>query len=287
MIDTLVSILFSGAAFATVLYLVSVGLSITMGLLGIANLAHGSFAMAGGYVAFLLVNRMGVDFFLALAIAAIVVAAFSVVLERFVYAPVYAAGELEQVLLSMGLIFVSIAVAHFFFGPLPMTVAVPPVLRGQIDIGWRSFPAYRMFLIGFGIVVFFALWFAIERTSLGARIRAAVDNRAMAEGIGINTRILFTIVFALGSALAAIGGALGAEVISLTPFYPLEYLVYFLIVVAVGGLGTVSGPAFAALLLGVGDSACKILVPGFGAFFIYVAVFLILLVKPRGLFGRK
>jgi branched-chain amino acid transport system permease protein len=287
MIDTLVSILFSGAAFATVLYLVSVGLSITMGLLGIANLAHGSFAMAGGYVAFLLVNRMGVDFFLALAIAAIVVAAFSVVLERFVYAPVYAAGELEQVLLSMGLIFVSIAVAHFFFGPLPMTVAVPPVLRGQIDIGWRSFPAYRMFLIGFGIVVFFALWFAIERTSLGARIRAAVDNRAMAEGIGINTRILFTIVFALGSALAAIGGALGSEVISLTPFYPLEYLVYFLIVVAVGGLGTVSGPAFAALLLGVGDSACKILVPGFGAFFIYVAVFLILLVKPRGLFGRK
>jgi branched-chain amino acid transport system permease protein len=287
MIDTLVSILFSGAAFATVLYLVSVGLSITMGLLGIANLAHGSFAMAGGYVAFLLVNRMGVDFFLALAIAAIVVAAFSVVLERFVYAPVYAAGELEQVLLSMGLIFVSIAVAHFFFGPLPMTVPVPPVLRGQIDIGWRSFPAYRMFLIGFGIAVFFALWFAIERTSLGARIRAAVDNRAMAEGIGINTRILFTIVFALGSALAAIGGALGSEVISLTPFYPLEYLVYFLIVVAVGGLGTVSGPAFAALLLGVGDSACKILVPGFGAFFIYVAVFLILLVKPQGLFGRK
>ncbi|MBN9012227.1 MAG: hypothetical protein J0H25_04090, partial [Rhizobiales bacterium] len=134
MIDTLVSILFSGAAFATVLYLVSVGLSITMGLLGIANLAHDSFAMAGGYVAFLLVNRMGVDFFLALAIAAIVVAAFSVVLERFVYAPVYAAGELEQVLLSMGLIFVSIAVAHFFFGPLPMTVPVPPVLRGQIDI---------------------------------------------------------------------------------------------------------------------------------------------------------
>lgn len=287
MIDTLVSILFSGAAFATVLYLVSVGLSITMGLLGIANLAHGSFAMAGGYVAFLLVNRMGVDFFLALAIAAVIVAAFSVVLERFVYAPVYAAGELEQVLLSMGLIFVSVAVAHFFFGPLPMTVAVPPVLRGQIDIGWRSFPAYRLFLIGFGIAVFSALWFAIERTSLGARIRAAVDNRAMAEGVGINTRILFTIVFALGSALAAIGGVLGSEVISLTPFYPLEYLVYFLIVVAVGGLGTVSGPAFAALLLGVGDSACKILVPGFGAFFIYVAVFLILLVKPRGLFGRK
>lgn len=287
MIDTLVSILFSGAAFATVLYLVSVGLSITMGLLGIANLAHGSFAMAGGYIAFALVNRMGIDFFLALAITAIAVAAISVVLERLVYAPVYAAGELEQVLLTIGLIFVSIAIAHFFFGPLPTTVAVPPVLRGQIDIGWRSFPAYRIFLIGFGIAVFLALWFAIERTGLGARIRAAVDNRAMAEAVGINTRSLFTIVFALGSALAAIGGALGSEVIGLTPFYPLEYLVYFLIVVSVGGLGTVSGPALAALLLGFGDSACKILIPDFGAFFIYVAVFLILLVRPKGLFGRN
>jgi branched-chain amino acid transport system permease protein len=287
MIDTLVSILFSGAAFATVLYLVSVGLSITMGLLGIANLAHGSFAMAGGYIAFALVNRMGIDFFLALTIAAISVAAISVVLERLVYAPVYAAGELEQVLLTIGLIFVSIAIAHFFFGPLPTTVAVPPVLRGQIDIGWRSFPAYRIFLIGFGIAVFLALWFAIERTGLGARIRAAVDNRAMAEAVGINTRSLFTIVFALGSALAAIGGALGSEVIGLTPFYPLEYLVYFLIVVSVGGLGTVSGPALAALLLGFGDSACKILIPDFGAFFIYVAVFLILLVRPKGLFGRN
>jgi branched-chain amino acid transport system permease protein len=287
MTDTLISVLFSGAAFATVLYLVSVGLSITMGLLGIANLAHGSFAMAGGYIALALVNRLGLDFFLAIAIAAFAVAAISVVLERLVYAPVYAAGELEQVLLSIGLVFVSIAVAHFLFGPLPMTVAVPPILRGQIDIGWRSFPVYRIFLIGFGALVYFALWFAIERTGLGARIRAAVDNRAMAEGVGINTRILFTVVFALGSGLAALGGALGSEVIGLTPFYPLEYLVYFLIVVAVGGLGTVSGPAFAALLLGFGDSACKILIPGFGAFFVYVAMFFILLARPKGLFGRK
>jgi branched-chain amino acid transport system permease protein len=230
---------------------------------------------------------MGVDFFLALAVAAVAVAAISVVLERLIYAPIYAAGELEQVLLTIGLIFVSIATAHFVFGPLPQTVAVPPVLREQVDIGWRSFPAYRIFLIGFGIAVFFVLWFAIERTGLGARIRAAVDNRTMAEGVGINTRILFTVVFALGSGLAAIGGALGSEVIALTPFYPLEYLVYFLIVVSVGGLGTVSGPAFAALLLGFGDSACKILIPGFGAFFIYVAVFLILLARPKGLFGRK
>ena len=286
MTDTLISILFSGAAFATVLYLISVGLSITMGLLGIANLAHGAFAMAGGYIAFTLVNRLGVNFFVALAVAAAIVALISVILERLIYAPVYSAGELEQVLLSIGLIFVSVAVAQFAFGPLPLAVNVPSSLQGQIQLGWRSFPAYRVFLIGFGAVVFVMLWFAFERTGLGARIRAAVDNRAMAEGVGINTRTLFTIVFAIGSALAAIGGALGSEVVALTPFYPLEYLVYFLIVVAVGGLGTVGGPALAALLLGFGDSACKILIPGFGAFFIYVVVFLLLLLRPNGLFGR-
>lgn len=286
MTDTVISILFSGAAFATVLYLISVGLSITMGLLGIANLAHGAFAMAGGYIAFALVNRLGVNFFAALLAAAAAVAAISVVLERLIYRPVYDAGELEQVLLSMGLIFASIAIAHFAFGPLPLAVNVPASLQGQVDIGWRSFPAYRLFLIAFGLCVFVALWFAIERTALGARIRAAVDNRAMAEGVGINTRVLFTVVFALGSALAAVGGALGSEVVALTPFYPLEYLVYFLIVVSIGGLGSVSGPALAALLLGFGDSACKILIPEFGAFFIYVAIFLVLLVRPNGLFGR-
>lgn len=286
MTDTIISILFSGAAFATVLYLVSVGLSITMGLLGVANLAHGAFAMAGGYVALLLFNRLGINFFASLAIAALAVAVVSLILERLVYSPLYGAGELEQVLLSMGLIFASIATARFFFGPLPLTVNVPPSLQGQLQIGWRSFPTYRLFLIAFGAVIFVALWYAIERTTLGAKIRAAVDNRDMAEGIGINTKVLFPLGFALGSALAALGGALGSDVISLTPFYPLEYLVYFLIVVSVGGLGTAGGPALAALLLGFGDSACKILIPKFGAFFIYVAVFVVLLVRPSGLFGR-
>jgi branched-chain amino acid transport system permease protein len=285
-LDTLVSIAFTGAAFAMVLYVISVGLSITMGLLGIANLAHGAFAMFGGYVAYGLVNQAGVSFLPSLLAAALSIAAISVVLERFVYARVYSAGELDQVLLSIGLIFVSIAVAHFAFGPLPLAIELPGALRGQMDFGWRAFPAYRVFLIGIGLAAFAGLWFGVERTGLGARIRAAVDNRDMAEAVGINTRRLFTLVFALGSALAALGGALGTEVIALTPGYPLEYLVYFLIVVAVGGLGSIKGPFFAALLLGFGDAACKILIPQFGAFFIYVSVFLLLLWRPAGLFGR-
>jgi branched-chain amino acid transport system permease protein len=284
--ELLVSILFTGTAYAMVLYVISVGLSVTMGLLGVANLAHGAFAMAGGYLLIELLGRLSLPFAAALIVTGVVVAAFSVVLERLLYVHVYKAGEFDQVLLSMGIIFVASAAAQYIYGPISMTVTVPAALGGGVEFGGRSFPLYRLFLIGVGVATFVALLVSIERTSIGVRIRATVDNRAMAESIGINTGLLFSIVFAFGSGLAAIGGGLGADMISVAPGYPLEHLAYFLIVVSVGGLGTVSGPFAAALLLGIGDSACKILAPQFGAFFIYVAVFAVLLVRPQGLFGR-
>jgi branched-chain amino acid transport system permease protein len=284
--ETLISILFTGTAYAMVLYIISVGLSITMGLLGIANLAHGAFAMAGGYLLITLLNRLSLPFGLALVLSAVIVAGFSVVLERLLYARVYKAGELDQVLLSVGLIFVASAIAQYVYGPIPKTVAVPPSLTGNIDLGLRTFPVYRIFLIATGVAIFVALLIVIERTNIGMRIRATVDNRAMAEAIGINTKTLFSVVFAVGSALAAIGGGLGGDMIAITPGYPLENLAYFLIVVSIGGLGTVSGPFLAALLLGIGDSACKILVPQFGAFFIYLSLFGFLLLRPGGLLNR-
>jgi branched-chain amino acid transport system permease protein len=284
--ETLISILFTGTAYAMVLYIISVGLSITMGLLGIANLAHGAFAMAGGYLLITLLNRLSLPFGLALMLPALIVAGFSVVLERLLYARVYKAGELDQVLLSVGLIFVASAIAQYVYGPIPKTVAVPPSLTGNIDLALRTFPVYRIFLIATGVAIFVALLVVIERTNIGMRIRATVDNRAMAEAIGINTRTLFSVVFAVGSALAAIGGGLGGDMIAITPGYPLENLAYFLIVVSIGGLGTVSGPFLAALLLGIGDSACKILVPQFGAFFIYLSLFGFLLLRPGGLLNR-
>ncbi|MGA7810921.1 branched-chain amino acid ABC transporter permease [Bradyrhizobium sp.] len=284
--ELLVSILFTGTAYAMVLYVISVGLSVTMGLLGIANLAHGAFAMAGGYLLIELLGHLSLPFAVALVVTGVLVAAVSVVLERLLYVHVYKAGEFDQVLLSMGIIFVASAAAQYIYGPMPMTVTVPASLGGGVELAGRSFSLYRLFLIGVGVATFVALLVAIERTSIGVRIRATVDNRAMAESIGINTGALFSIVFALGSGLAAIGGGLGADMISVAPGYPLEHLAYFLIVVSVGGLGTVSGPFAAALLLGIGDSACKILAPQFGAFFIYVAVFAVLLVRPQGLFGR-
>jgi branched-chain amino acid transport system permease protein len=281
-----VSIAFHGLAYAMVLYLISVGLSVTMGLMGFVNLAHGVFAAAGGYVMTRLMNGYGIPFPLAVIAAFVVVGAGSVVVERLLYRRLYGADELSQVLMSVGLIFMSVASAKFLWGPLAEPMTPPAYLSGQLDLGFRSFPTYRSFLIVAGAVLVTLLWLGLERTRFGARIRAAVDNRRMAQSIGINTSLLFTLTFALGSALAALGGALGAEILAIDPGYALEHLIYFLIVVAVGGLGSIRGPFFAALLLGVADTAFKYLLPEFGAFFIYALTLGLLLWRPHGLFGR-
>ncbi len=282
-----ISILFYGTAFAMVLYLVSVGLSVTMGLMGFVNLAHGVFAVAGGYFMTSLMTDYGVSFPLALAAATVSVAILSVPLERFLYRPLYGGDELDQVLLTMGLIFMSVAVGKFFWGPLAQPFYPPAILSGHVSLGLRTFPAYRSFLIVSGAVLVTLLWLGLERTRFGAQIRAAVDNRRMAQSVGINTSRLFTLAFAFGSGLAALGGGLGADIMAIEPGYALEHLVYFLIVVAVGGLGSLRGPFFAALLLGISDTAFKYLLPQFGAFFIYALTLVILLWKPRGLFGRE
>lgn len=284
--SAVVSIAFHGVAFAMVLYLISVGLSITMGLMGFVNLAHGVFAAAGGYVMTTLMDAWNVPFPLAVIAAFVLVALASVVLERLLYRRLYGADELSQVLMTVGLILMSVAAAKFFWGPLAQPMQTPPYLSGQIDLGFRSFPTYRSFLIVAGAVLVTLLWLGLERTRFGARIRAAVDNRRMAQSVGIDTGRLFTLTFALGSGLAGLGGALGAEILAIDPGYALEHLIYFLIVVAVGGLGSIKGPFFAALLLGVSDTAFKYLLPEFGAFFIYAMTLAILLWRPHGLFGR-
>jgi branched-chain amino acid transport system permease protein len=270
-----------------ILYVISVGLSVTMGLMGFINLAHGVFAMAGGYVMLSAMNRYGVPFPLALLLGFLSIALVSVALERLLYSRLYTAGELEQVLFTIGLIFIAVAVARMIYGTLQQPVYLPGYLRGQVPLLGREFPAYRVFLIVFSAVMVAVLWFGIERTRWGAMVRAAVDNRAMAQSIGINTKHLFTLTFAVGSGLAGLGGGLGADIIAIQPTYPFEQLVYFLIVVAIGGLGSLRGPFVAALLIGVSDTACKYWVPHFGAFFIYVATIVILLWRPMGLFGRR
>jgi branched-chain amino acid transport system permease protein len=284
--SAIVSIVFHGLAYAMVLYLVSVGLSVTMGLMGFVNLAHGVFAAAGGYVMTRLIDAYGVPFPLAVAAAFLLVGAGSIVIERLLYRRLYGADELSQVLMSVGLIFMWVATAKYFWGPLAQPMQPPSYLSGQIDLGFRAFPTYRSFLIAAGAVLVTLLWLGLERTRFGARIRAAVDNRRMAQSVGINTNRLFTLTFALGSGLAALGGALGAEILAIDPGYAQEHLIYFLIVVAVGGLGSIKGPFFAALLLGIADTGFKYLLPEFGAFFIYALTLAVLLWRPQGLFGR-
>jgi branched-chain amino acid transport system permease protein len=286
MIEAIVSIGFHGLAFAMVLYLISVGLSVTMGLMGFVNLAHGVFAMLGGYVMARLMNRYGVPFALALPAAAIASGLFSIPLERVLYRRFYGGEELDQVLLTMGLIFMSVAGATYVWGPLTQHMEPPAWLSGQVDLGFRSFPAYRSFLIACGAVLVTGLWLGLERTRFGAQIRAAVDNLRMAQSVGINTSRLFMLTFALGSGLAGLGGALGADLLAISPSYAMQYLVYFIIVVAVGGLGSIRGPFVAALLIGVADTGFKYLLPGLGAFFIYALTMVLLLWRPQGLFGR-
>src|SRR5882762_3976488 len=214
-----------------ILYVISVGLSVTMGLMGFANLAHGVFAMAGGYVLTTAISRFGVPFPLALAFA--FVAAASVVLERLLYSRLYTASDLEQVLFTIGLIFIAVAVARFIYGTLQQPVILPDYLKGQFALLGRDFPTYRVFIIVFSAVMVGLLWFGVERTRWGAMVRATVDNRARAQSVGINTKRLFTLTFALGSGLAGLGGGLGAEIIAIQPSYPFENLVYFLVVVSV------------------------------------------------------
>jgi len=280
------NMLLGGLAAGMVLFIVSVGLSVTMGLMGFVNLAHGGFAMIGGYIVVLAMNRLGVPYIAALVLAFIFTAAISVVFERLLYRRLYRAPELDQVLFTIGLIFMMIASVILLFGPETQPISLPPSMQGQLNLGFMTYRTYSIVLIVVGVLIMLGLWLGFERTRMGAQIRAAVDNRRMAESLGINITRLFTITFAFGSGMAALGGGLGAEFLGLDPQYPLKYLVMFLIVVAVGGLGRITGVFYASLIIGVLDFTLKKYLPQGGTVFIYAMTILLLLWRPQGLFGR-
>ncbi|HJV53738.1 MAG TPA: branched-chain amino acid ABC transporter permease [Noviherbaspirillum sp.] len=287
MLGNLVGVLFDGIAYGSLLFLISVGLSVTMGLMNFVNLAHGAFAMLGGYVSVVLMNRMGVPFLLSLPLAFLASATMGFVLERLLYRRLYKANHLDQVLFSIGLTFVSVAAATYIWGPTQQPVTLPDWLRGQVSLLGLDVGAYRLFLIGVVVVITFALGYLIERTRFGAQIRASVDNQQASAGLGINVSRVFSLTFALGSGLAGLGGGLGIDVLGLDPTFPIKYMVYFLLVVAVGGAGTIKGPLVAALILGVFDVAGKYYVPEVGAFVIYGLMVVLLILFPSGLLGRR
>ena len=280
------TILFDGIASGLLLFLISVGLSVTLGLMNFINLAHGAFAMLGGYVCVLLLNRLGVPFLLTLPIVLVVCAAVGAVLERTLYRRLYGASHLDQVLFSIGLVFMSISTASYFFGSQQQPLELPAFLRGEFNLPGVDIGIYRLLLVVIGLAVAAALQWMLVRTRFGAELRAAVDNPRAARGLGINVDRVFSVTFALGSALAGLGGALGVQALGMDPGFPIKYIVYFLIVVAVGGSGNILGSLYASLLIGVADVVGKYYLPQVGAFVIYAVMVVTLIVRPQGLFGR-
>ena len=287
MIGSAFGVLFDGFAYGMLLFVLSVGLSVTLGMMNFINLAHCSFAMLGGFVTVSLTNGLGWPFLASLPVAFASAALVSVAFERVLYRRLYGASELDQCLLTIGIVFISVAVAAYVYGTIQQPLNVPSYLRGTVSVMGQSVGVYRLFLIGVSLLVTLLLVATLEYTRFGAQVRAAVDNQRMARGLGINVDRVFAITFALGSGLAGLGGALAVEIVGLDHAFAFTYLVYVLIVVAVGGLGSIAGSFVAATLLGISDMAGKYYFPELGAFLIYFVMVTLLMWRPLGLFGRR
>ncbi|CAN7459558.1 branched-chain amino acid ABC transporter permease [Pseudorhodoferax sp. LjRoot39] len=282
----MLTLVFDGIAYGMLLFVLAVGLAVTLGLMNFVNLAHGAFAMAGGYVAVLLMGRAGVPFLWCLPAAFLATAALGAVLERVLYRPMYGRPHLDQVLFSIGLVFMAMAGIDYFVGSQQQIVQLPGWLQGRYDLAGVGIGKYRLFIILLCAVLTLALQFTLARTRFGSRLRASVDDARVASGMGLNVNAIFLLTFSVGSGLAGLGGALGADVLGLDPSFPLKFMVYFLIVVSVGGTATITGPLLAALLLGLADVMGKYYVPAFGSFIVYSLMIAILVVRPNGLFSR-
>jgi branched-chain amino acid transport system permease protein len=283
---TLLTILFDGVAYGMLLFVLACGLAVTLGLMNFVNLAHGAFAMAGGYACAILVNRAGLPFFAALPIAFVISAAIGAVLERSLYRHLYTRSHLDQVLFTIGLVFMSVTAMDYFMGSSQTFIHLPDYLQGQINLFGLGVGRYRLMIIVICGLLTIALQMILSKTRFGSRLRAAVDDPRAASGLGINVPQVFALTFAFGCGLAGMGGALGAEILGLDPYFPLKFMIYFLIVVTVGGSSSITGPFLASLLLGIGDVAGKYYVPKLGAFVIYTMMIVILIWRPNGLFGR-
>jgi branched-chain amino acid transport system permease protein len=279
--------LFNGLAYGFLLFIMAIGLSVTMGMMRFVNLAHVSLCMLGGYVTATAMERFDIPFLATLPLAFLITGLFSIALERLVLRFFYGTDDLTQVLLSIGLVFMSISTTAYFFGPEYKPVSVPVWLTGQIDVIGLTLERYRIFLVCVGVILTLLILFGVERTRFGAMVRACVDNPRVASGSGLNMQVIFAMTFAVGGGLAGLGGALSASLLGLDPNFPFRYLVYMLIVVSVGGMGTIVGTLIAALAIGVADVCTKYYFPAAGGSIIYIFTVAVMLWRPQGLLGRK
>lgn len=283
----MLTILFDGVAYGMLLFVLACGLAVTLGLMNFINLAHGAFAMAGGYITVILMDRLGLSFYLCLPIAFVVAALLGIVLERLLYRHLYNRDPLDQVLFSIGLVFMAISGTSYFMGARQQIVHLPASLQGRWHVLGAEIGIYDVFIIAACALIMIALQLVLTRTRFGSQLRAAVDDGRVARGLGIRVNRVFALTFAAGSGLAGLGGALGAEMLTLDPTFPLRFMIYFLIVVTVGGTTSMTGPFVASLILGVADVLGKYYVPGVGAFVIYAVTVALLLWRPYGLVSRE
>jgi branched-chain amino acid transport system permease protein len=282
----MLTILFDGVAYGMLLFVLACGLSITLGLMNFVNLAHGAFAMVGGYVTVLLMGKLGVPFLLALPLAFVASALLGAILEPTLYRRVYRQSQLNQVLFSIGLTFMAMSAIDYFVGSQQQFLQLPSWLSGRSVIGGMGIGHYRLFVIVICVALVIGLQLILAKTRFGSRLRAAVDDPRAASGLGININLVFLSTFAFGSGLAGLGGALGADLLGLDPSFPIKFMIYFLVVVAVGGTTTITGPLLASLLLGIADVAGKYYIPTIGAFIIYCVMIVALMWRPQGFFAR-
>lgn len=275
-----------GIAYGMILFMISVGLSVTMGLMQVVNLAHGGFALLGGTFAHWLAQENGMAFWPATLLSVIATVIIAIPLERVIFRRIYAFGDLQQVLATIGLTFLMIATINLWQGSSLLSIPLPDTLKQSVDLGFRTLPVHRLVVIGAGCAAIIGLWLLLDRTLFGIRLRAAVDNRGTASALGIDTDWIFMAAFGLGAGLAAFGGILGAEILPIDAYYPVRYMVLFLIVVAVGGMGSIAGSFVAALGLGLLETATRYLVPDFATIVFFALVIVLLALRPQGLLGK-
>ena len=272
----------NGLQLASLLFVLSVGLSVVFGLMNFVNLAHGTLYMVGAYAGLQAVTLTG-SYWVALAAAPLAVAALGAVLHLALLGRMQAAGPLRQVLVTFGLVFVGVDAVRFVWGNYTHAIAPPPPLAGSVDVLGQAYPAYRLFVIGLGAAVFLLLYLGLERTRLGAVVRAGVDDRETAAALGLDTGRAFFLVFCLGCALAGLAGVAAAPVLSIYPGMGMSILIPALIVVVVGGPGSLRGAAVGALLVGAVETFGQVLVPAFAGVVLYGAMAAVLLLRPAGL----
>ncbi len=284
--SVIISILVDGIAYGMILFMIAVGLSVIMGLMRVINLAHGGFALLGGAFAHWLTVDAGLPFLPAAFLAIVATMAIALPLEVVLYSRIYRMGDLQQVLATIGIAFIMIAGVNLWLGSALLPIRLPHWMTGSIDLGFRTLPVHRVAVIVTGLAVIAGLYALIDRTRFGIHLRASVDHRGTASTLGINTDRIFASTFMLGAGLAALGGVLGAELLPIDAYYPLRYMILFLIVVAVGGLGSITGSFIAALGLGIVDTAARYIIPDFGAIAFFIAMMAVLALRPHGLLGR-